>query len=108
MTKKKSEAAADPSSIGSVAKIFEDVPTETINLAVFKQQENPGAKLGEILVDLKAMSPGALKRCLTRQDAIRAGKPSSKDVIAMLEYAAKMASRDATNLEEMAELAKKK
>lgn len=80
------KAAFDITSLGNLARILDDVPTEKLARAIEFQQKNPGQKLGEIFVRLAVMSEDAVDRLLQKQRKLREGKIDDHDLQRLVDF----------------------
>lgn len=80
----------DPTSLGNIARIFsEDVTGVHVARAVEHQKQNPSLRIGEALVETGALSERERDALLRKQEDIRSGKHTRKDVMQMMDYATK-------------------
>lgn len=88
----------DPTSLGNLAVASGKVSRETILQAFAVQLRRPEVKVGELLVELGALTGAERDALLAQQERVRGGHPTTTDVMQLADYAVECVSRAADKL----------
>lgn len=96
------KSKSDPTSIGSVARIWGQVSEDALARAVQYQDENPDKLLGQAMLEVGVLEPHALDQLVRKQRELRKHM-DRQDVARIVDYAAEQTRTTSDRILELAQ-----
>lgn len=101
MSQAKKPWKADPTGLGIVSQVWGDVAPAGLASALELQAKEPQKKLGQAMLECGAVKPQQLTRILQKQEEMRHGKSSKKDVNRLMDFATHRTRQAASALDKL-------